>query len=68
MGEEASCFGSRQGWVVMMIGFPIMVVVTFIHRANHIFNSLGFSVLLFMLSLTGRKLKQKIISSCTMNI
>jgi uncharacterized integral membrane protein len=66
VGKEAYCFGYREGWLLMMLGFPIMVIENLIGRENRIFNSLGFSVLfLLLLSLTGRKLKQRLLSSCT---
>jgi hypothetical protein len=49
MGKEAYCFGSRHGWVLMMFGFLIMVLASLILRANHIFNSLGFSFLFHLM-------------------
>lgn len=68
VGKEAYCFGYREGWLLMMIGFPVMVLENIIGRENRIFNSLGFSVLfLLLLSLTGKKLKQRLLSSCTAN-
>ncbi len=58
-GKEAYCFGHREGWLLAMIGFPVMVLTNLIGRENLIFNSLGFSILfLLLLSLTGRKLGQ----------
>ncbi|HSQ78014.1 MAG TPA: DUF2301 domain-containing membrane protein [Nitrospirota bacterium] len=67
-GKEAYCFGYREGWLLMMIGFPFMVLENLIGRESRIFNSLGFSVLfLLLLSLTGKKLKQRLLSSCTAN-
>ncbi len=68
VGKEAYCFGYREGWALMMIGFPLMVLENLIARENRIFNSLGFSVLfLLLLSLTGKKLKQRLLPSCTTN-
>jgi uncharacterized integral membrane protein len=68
VGKEAYCFGYREGWLLMMIGFPVMVLQNLIGREVRIFNSLGFSVLfLLLLSLTGKKLKQRLLSSCTAN-
>ena len=59
-GKEAYCFGYREGWLLMMIGFPLMVLANFIGKENRIFNSLGFSALfLLLLSLMGKKLKQR---------
>lgn len=68
-GKEAYCFGYREGWLLAMIGFPIMVLVNLMGRENLIFNSLGFSVLfLLLLSLTGKKLKQRLLSPCPTNV
>ena len=68
VGKEAYCFGYREGWLLMIIGFPVMVLENLIGRENRIFNSLGFSVLfLLLLSLTGKKLKQRLLSSCMAN-
>jgi uncharacterized integral membrane protein len=68
-GKEAYCFGYREGWLLMMIGFPLMALENLIGRENHIFNSLGFSVLfLLLLSLTGKKLKQRLLSPCTAKV
>jgi uncharacterized integral membrane protein len=69
VGKEAYCFGYREGWLLMMFVFPIMVLANLLGKENHIFNSLGFSVLfLLMLSLTGKKLNQRLLSSCTTNV
>ena len=63
-GKEAYCFGYREGWLLMLL-FPAMVLVNLLGKENHIFNSLGFSVIfLLMLSLTGKKLRQKLLSKC----
>jgi uncharacterized integral membrane protein len=68
-GKEAYCFGYREGWLLMGLGFPVVVLANLIGKENHIFNSLGFSVLfLLLLSLTGKKLRQKLLSSCTTNV
>jgi uncharacterized integral membrane protein len=65
-GKEAYCFGYREGWLLMMIGFPLMVLENLIGRESRIFNSLGFSVVfLLLLSLTGKKLKQRLLTPCT---
>ncbi len=62
--KEAYCFGFREGWLLMLL-FPAMVLVNLLGKENHIFNSLGFSVIfLLMLSLTGKKLRQKLLSKC----
>jgi uncharacterized integral membrane protein len=69
VGKEAYCFGYREGWLLAMLGFPIMVLANLVGRENHIFNSLGFSVLfLLLLSLTGKKLRQRLLSPCTTNV
>jgi hypothetical protein len=53
----------------MMFGFPVMVLANLLGRENRIFNSLGFSILfLLLLSLVGRKLKKKLLSTCTTNV
>lgn len=67
--KEAYCFGYREGWLLAMFGFPVMVLANLFGRENHAFNSLGFSILfLLLLSLTGKKLKQKLLSSCSTNV
>jgi uncharacterized integral membrane protein len=67
VGKEAYCFGYREGWL-LMLAFPFMVLVNLFGKENHIFNSLGFSLLfLLLLSLMGKKLKQRLLSSCTTN-
>lgn len=67
VGKEARYFGYREGWLLMS-GFPLMVLENLIGRENRIFNSLGFSALfLLLLSLTGKKLRQRLLSSCTAN-
>jgi len=68
-GKEAYCFGYKEGWALMVAGFPIMVLQNLFGKESFIFNSLGFSVLfLLLLSLTGKKLKQKLLSPCTTNV
>jgi len=68
-GKEAYCFGYREGWLLLIVVFPLVVLVNLLGKENHLFNSLGFSVLfLLILSLTGKKLKQKLLSSCTANV
>jgi hypothetical protein len=69
VGKEAYCFGYREGWVLMLLGFPFMVLANLLGKENRIFNSLGFSVLfLLLLSLTGKKLRQRLLASCTTNV
>jgi uncharacterized integral membrane protein len=69
VGKEAYCFGYREGWMLMMFVLPVMVLTNLLGKENHIFNSLGFSVLfLLLLSLAGKKLKQRLLSSCVTNV
>ena len=66
VGKEAYCFGYREGWLLMMLGFPLMVLTNLLGKEHRIFNSLGFSVLfLLLLSLVGKKLQQQLLLSCT---
>ncbi len=68
-GKEAYCFGYREGWLLMMVVFPVLVLENIIGRENRVFNSLGFSVLfLLLLSLTSKKLRQRLLSPCTANV
>ena len=68
-GKEAYCFGYREGWLLMQAAFPIMVLANLLFKENHIFNSLGFSIVfILLLSLTGKKLKQKLLSPCSTNV
>ena len=53
----------------MMFGFPVMVLANLLDREIRIFNSLGFSILfLLLLSLVEKKLKQKLLSTCTAQV
>ena len=68
-GKEAYCFGYREGWLLMMLGFPFLVLANLLGKENSILNSLGFSVVfLLLLFLVGKKLKQRRLSSCTTNV
>jgi uncharacterized integral membrane protein len=68
-GKEAYCFDYREGWFLMLIGFPVMVLANLLGKENRIFNSLGFSILfLLLLSLAGKKLKQRLLSACTTDV
>ena len=67
-GKEAYCFGYREGWMLMMFGFPVMVLANLMGKEHHIFNSLGFSaIFLLLLFLTGKKLRQPLLSPCPTN-
>jgi uncharacterized integral membrane protein len=64
VGKEAYCFGYREGWMLMWL-YPIVVLVNLAARENRVFNSLAFSAaFLLLLSLTGKKLKQPLLTSC----
>ena len=67
-GKEAYCFRYREGWLLMLFGFPIMGLANLLAKENRVFNSFGFSVLfLLLLFLTGKKLKQPLLSTCPTN-
>ena len=69
VGKEAYCFGYREGWLLMLFGFPVMVLANLAGKENRIVNSLGFSaVFLLLLSLTGKKLRQPLLSRCTTGV
>lgn len=69
VGKEAYCFGYREGWLLMLAGFPVMVLVNLFGRENRVLNAVGFSVVfLLLLSLTGRKLQQKLLSPCSKDV
>ena len=67
-GKEAYCFGWREGWMLMWL-YPVLVLTNLLGGEYVVFNSLGFSAaFLLLLSLTGRKLRQPLLSSCTANV
>lgn len=67
-GKEAFCFGYQEGWALMLAGFPLMALQNLFGKENVVFNSLGFSILfLLALSLTGKKLKQKVLTPSPAN-
>ncbi len=69
VGKEAYCFGYREGWLLMLLGFPIMVLANLLGKENPVLNSIGFSIVfLLLLSLVGKKLKQRLLSACTTNV
>ncbi len=69
VGKEAYCFGYREGWLLAMFGFPVMVLMNLLVKESIIFNSIGFSILfLLLLSLTGKKLKQPLLSKYSTNV
>ncbi|HEX9022169.1 MAG TPA: hypothetical protein VF903_13015, partial [Nitrospirota bacterium] len=61
-GKEARSSGSSEGWP-LIAGFSVVVLGNLIGKENRVFNSLGFSVIfLLLLSLTGRKLRRKLLT------
>ncbi len=61
-GKEAYYCGYWEGWLLATIILPGMVLANLIGNHDVIFNSLGFSVaFLLVLSLTGKKFKQKVL-------
>ena len=68
-GKEAYCFGYREGWLLMLAGFPFMVLVNLLGKENRVLNSIGFSIVfLLLLSLTGKKLRQRLLSPCATKV
>ena len=67
-GKEAYCFSWREGWMLMWV-YPVLVLTNLLVSEYVVFNSLGFSAaFLLLLSLTGKKLKQPLLTSCGTNI
>jgi uncharacterized integral membrane protein len=67
VGKEAYCFGYREGWMLMWL-YPVLILANLTGIGHPVFNSLGFSAaFLLLLSLTGKKLKQPLLSKCTTN-
>jgi uncharacterized integral membrane protein len=67
-GKEAYCFAYREGWMLLWL-YPLLIVANLMGKEHHVFNALGFSAaFLLLLSLTGKKLKQPLLSKCTTNV
>jgi uncharacterized integral membrane protein len=67
-GKEAYCFGYREGWMLMW-GYPVVVLAVLLGLGGGVFNALAFSALfLLILSLTGKKLRQPLLSPCTTDV
>ncbi len=65
VGKEAYCFGHREGWMLMWL-YPILILANLAGLGHPVFNALGFSTaFLLLLSLTGKKLRQPLLSKCT---
>lgn len=63
-GKEAYCFNYREGWMLLWL-YPILILANLLGKEHRVFNSLGFSAaFLLLLSLTGKKLKQPLLSKC----
>jgi uncharacterized integral membrane protein len=67
VGKEAYCFSYREGWMLMWL-YPILILANLFGKEHLVFNSLGFSAaFLLLLTLTGKKIKQPLLSKCTTN-
>lgn len=59
-GNEAYCSGCREGWLLMLL-IPFLVLFNLLGKENPVLNASGFSIVfLLLLSLTGKKLKEKV--------
>ncbi len=66
-GKEAYCFAWREGWVLLWL-YPVLALLNLAGLSHPVLNSLGFSgAFLLLLSLTGKKLRQPLLPSCTSN-
>lgn len=67
-GKEAYCHAWREGWALMWL-YAILVLVNLFGKEYRVFNALGFSAaFLLLLSLTGRKLRQPLLTPCGTNV
>ncbi len=67
-GKEAYCFAWREGWILTWV-YPILVLANLLGRESRLLNAVGFSaVFLLLLSLTGKKLRQPLLSSCATDV
>ncbi len=49
--------------------YPILILANLLGKEHHVFNALGFSAaFLLLLPLTGKKLRQTLLSKCTTNV
>jgi uncharacterized integral membrane protein len=68
-GKEAYCFRYREGWLLMLAGFPLLALANLFAKENRIFNAVGFAALfLMLLFLAGKKLKEPLLSPCPANV
>lgn len=69
VGKEAYCFGYPEGWLLAMICFPGMFIANLLGKENRVFNAVGFAIIfLLLLSLTRKKLRQKLLAPCSKNV
>ncbi len=55
VGKEAYCFGYREGWLLMLIVFPVVILANAVGKENRVFNSLGVFPSLSSLALSDRQ-------------
>ena len=68
VGKEAYCFAYREGWMLLWL-YPLLVLTNLFGISHTVFNALGFSAaFLLLLSLTGKKLKQPLLSKCSTGV
>ena len=67
-GKEAYCFAYREGWMLVWL-YPLLVLANLTGMSHPVFNALGFSAaFLLLLSLTGKKLRQPLLSKCSTGV
>jgi len=67
-GKEAYCFAYREGWILLWL-YPALVLANLMGMSHPVINALGFSAaFLLLLSLTGKKLKQPLLSKCSTGV
>jgi len=68
VGKEAYCFAYREGWMLLWL-YPLLVFTNLFGISHTVFNALGFSAaFLLLLSLTGKKLRQPLLSKCSTSV
>jgi len=69
MSKEAYGLGYREGGLLMMFAFPVLVLINLMNKESFQFNTIGFAILfLLLLFTTGKKLRQPLIFSCSTTI
>lgn len=67
-GNEAYCFAWREGWVLTWV-YPLLVLANLMAKESVVLNTIGFStIFLLLVSLTGKKLRQPLLSPCSANV